>query len=507
MSGVAVAYAPQHILPGSTDCAITIRGHKAFITGRFPVRAVRNATSYYVEGFQFNRAYRNHVWDGKKHFFEAPTQSFPAGLVNLVIDAFREYDPGGRVRLVDETLAQMPAIGNHGFDLAGIDFGKGAFDYQLAAANELVKGRRGVLKIATNGGKTEIAIAVTKHLALPTIFIVDSVSLLTQTRRRFAARLGLPEEEIGLIGDQQFSVGRWITVATPDSLRTRMTVPDVQEGLTRWQVLWADECHHVAAETFYEVLARIPAYYRFGLSGTPLDRADGADLKLLAATGPVLYEVPNKLLVERGISVPPHVDMIKIQLPVLPAKKGLTWREVEARGVVDNPHLNEAVAAKALEQALAGKQVLVLVDKTKQARTVQALINGGMTVTPEWSPKLRAVRGHKLVTEYISGKDDGEIRDNVLSRFKNREINIIIATTILDEGVDVPNIDVLILAAGGKGKRQLLQRVGRGLRTGVGKVRLLVIDFANFCHPWLIRHSLARLRTYKGEDCFMISAI
>ena len=69
----------------------------------------------------------------------------------------------------------------------------------------------------------------------------------------------------------------------------------------------------------------------------------------------------------------------------------------------------------------------------------------------------------------------------------------------------MPCIDVLILAGGGKAKIRLLQRVGRGLRTGAGKERLLVIDFANFTHKWLLKHSLARLRTYIAEECFMIS--
>jgi len=505
MPGVSfsrVAQQQRHLLQGQTNCTILVRGHRAFMAGRYPLKVVRDATSYYVEGFMFSPAYRRRIWDGKKHFFDVKTSSLPAGLATTVEAALREYDPTGVVRLVDETLAQMPITGNHGFDLHGIQFGVGAFDYQLAAANSLVRGRRGVLKIATNGGKTEISIAVTKHLALPTLFLVDGISLLTQTRKRYAKRLGIQEDEIGLIGDSKFSIGPWITIATPDSLGPRMALPEVQEALGRWQVVWFDECHHVAAETFYDVASAIPAYYRFGLSGTPLDRADGADLRLLACTGPVLYEVPNKLLIERGISVQPFVEMIKVHSPILPAK-GVTWSQVEAAGVVGNPYINEAAAAKAIEHGSAGKQVLILVEKKKQAKLIMELLAGKAESTTDW---LANRKKHKLKVEFLSGPDSGEAREQALDRFRAGATRIIVATTILDEGVDVPNIDVLILAAGGKGKIRLLQRVGRGLRVGVGKNKLLIIDFANFCHPWLLQHSLARLRTYKAEECFMISA-
>ena len=478
----------KHVLPGQTDCVFTIRGNVALLTGMYPLKVVRDATSYYAEGFQFTDAYRRRKWDGKKHFFDQLHSTMPSGLVPLVVEKLKEYDAEGKVRVLDETLANCPAIGNKGFDLEGIEFGVGKFDYQLAAANAMVQGRRGVLKIATNGGKTEVAIAVTRHLALRTLFLVEKLGLLYQTQKRFAKRLGVPLESIGFVGDSKCSLGPWVTVATPTSLANRLEQPEIAAWLPGVQVLFADECHHVAADTFYDVVSRIPAYFRFGLSGTPLDRQDGADLRLLAQTGPVLYSVPNKLLVERGISVPPEVEMMKVETPMLPAK-GMIWREVEKLGVIENVSLNNRVADKAVEHAKLGKQVLILVEKIKQGTNIQTYITG-------LAPRLSVL--------YLTGKEKGEDREKLLGEFMSGKYRVIIATPILDEGVDVPNIDVLILAAGGKAKIKLLQRVGRGLRLGVDKTRLLVIDFANFCHPWLIKHSLARLQTYKAEECFTI---
>jgi len=348
---------------------------------------------------------------------------------------------------------------------------------------------RFLLRDGTVTHNSEIACAVTKNLALPTLFLVERLELLHQIRARYAKRLGIPETEIGIIGDTSFQMRQWINAATPASLKNKLQDPEVVEMLNRTELLFFDECHHVASDTFFTVAEACPAYYRFGLSGTPLDRGDGADMRLIAQTGPVLYNVPNKILVERGISVPPHVEMVKITQPHLPAR-GLTYGQVEKLGVVQNETLNEAVITKALEHAADGKQILILVEKIEHGKTLRDLLKDASEVA------------HR----FLSGKESTDKRRAGLESFKAGETRILIATTILDEGVDVPNIDVLILAGGGKAKIRLLQRVGRGLRRGEGKVRLLVIDFANFTHKWLLKHSLSRLQTYKSEECFVISA-
>jgi len=481
---------PQHITAGQTDCTISIVGHRAYIDGRFPLAVVRKATSYYVDGFIYSKAYKRRVWDGKKHLFDQVSNSMPAGLVPLVIEELKVYDPQGSVRLVDDSAANCPPIGNKGFSLLGIEFGKGVFDYQLAAAKAMVEGKKGILRIATNGGKTEVACAVTKHIALPTLFLVDRVVLVYQTVSRFAKRLGMREEDIGFVGDGEYRLGKWITVATPASLTNRLDLPDVKKLLSTIQVVISDECHHVAGDTHYDVLSHVHAYFRFGLSGTPLDRSDGADLRLLAQTGPVLYDVSNKLLVERGISVPPSVEMVKIHTPIIPHKGALTYRDVETLGIVTNNHLNTKAATLAIQHARNGEQVVMLVDKKAQGKALSLLLE-------KHSDKPWA---------YLTGSEKGEKRLKVLQQFTECQVNILVATPILDEGVDIPNIDVLILCAGGKAKIRLLQRVGRGLRTNTGKKRLLVYDFANFCHKWLLRHSLERLKTYKDEACFLITS-
>lgn len=453
------------------------------------MKVVQDATSYYVQGYRFSEAYKKRRWDGKKHLFNLKTKSMPAGLATAVTAAIREDDPGARVTINDCREQHAPVIGNHGFELDGVRF-EGRYDFQLEAAKIAVAKKRGILKIATNGGKTEIACAITKHLAVPTVFLVPGLELLYQARDRFVKRLGLSVDEIGIIGDSEARTGLWITVATVQSLSTRLqNDPHILESARRWQLVFSDECHTTgSSETGYEVMDQIPAYYRFGLSGTPLDRSDGADLRLIAQTGEIIYEVPNKLLVERGISVQPYVEMVRIDQPQLP--KSLPWSAANKQGVIENVVLNTKVVEKAREYANDGCQVLVMVDLIKHGTTISKLLQ---REAPE------------LVHQFINGKEDTETRQEALRRFAAGEINVLLATSILDQGVDTPAIDVLIFAGGGKAKIRTLQRAGRGLRRGKNKDKLVIVDFANFTHKYLTKHSLQRLKTYKSEDCFLIS--
>src|SRR5690606_31714734 len=132
---------------------------------------------------------------------------------------------------------------------------------------------------------TEIACGVTKHLGLKTLFIVSTQELMYQGRKRFQKRLGLGDDEVGIIGDGKWEPGSFVTIAMLPTLEARIDNPECISLLKESEVLFFDECHRMGSETWFTVATLCPAYYRFGLSGTPLDRTDGADLRLIGAIG------------------------------------------------------------------------------------------------------------------------------------------------------------------------------------------------------------------------------
>lgn len=459
---------------------IHIYGPTSKITGDYPLKAVREVTSYPVEGAQFSPTYRNGHWDGRKHLFRVNTGAFPTGLLS-------EVERVCRVASVDVTLhdhRNHPEPQGRTYDLVGVKM-EGKYDYQLEAAQKAVAARQGILWMGTGAGKTEVACAITRYLKLNTLFIVTTRELLYQAQQRFMKRLGVTEDEVGLVGDGHWRPGSWITIATVDTLESRLDRQECQDLLKDTEVLFLDECHHAGSETWYQVCMFCAASYRFGLSGTPMDRTDGANLRLLAAIGPIIVEVKNKFLVERGILAKTNIIFSKVTQPVL--KRKLAYASAYKQGIVDNKHAHQLVLdwTKCFYQE--GLSTLILCEEIAHGKALDEAL---------WT----ATDGEFIPHLFIHGTESTEARAAALKDFGERRLPVLIASTILDEGVDVPTVDALILAGSRKSRIKTMQRLGRGLR---GE-KLIAVEFANFTNDYLLRHSLQRYNDYKNEDCFPI---
>jgi superfamily II DNA or RNA helicase len=100
---------------------------------------------------------------------------------------------------------------------------------------------------------------------------------------------------------------------------------------------------------------------------------------------------------------------------------------------------------------------------------------------------------------FISGSDTTEFRQETIQKMRESKFGVYIATTIFDEGVDIPSVDTVILAAGGKSHVRLLQRIGRGMRHKEGLNQLIIHDFLDDTNMYLLSHSEERIDTYAKE--------
>lgn len=461
-------------------CTIDIFDTNCVIKGTYPVAAIDEATSYYEEGAQFSPAYRKKLWDGRRRLFNKKTGVFPTGLLHIVQKVCEEH--GVVPEITDHR--QIPDIVEGGFDLHGISM-EGKYSYQADAIRSALRKKRGIIKIATNGGKTSVMAGITKYLGVKTLVIVPTVELLHQLRKVFQIRLQADDEQIGIVGDSVWAPGSWVTVATPGTLSSRLKTDECIYFLSQIECLFIDECHRTGADELYKVVSVCPAYYRFGASGTPLLRSDGADLRLIAATGDLICDISNKMLVELGVSPPARIIFDKVTSPVL--EKRIKYATAYKQGIVTNPELINKVVAwtKAFRQN--DLRVLILIDELEQGRLIDDAL---------WNN----TDGEFIPHQFISGEETSKVRKEALEDFAAGNLPVLIASTILDEGVDVPTIDGLILAGSRKSSIRTLQRLGRGLR---GE-RLVAIEFANYCHRYLVEHSLQRLSDYAAEECFPI---
>ncbi|KKL20411.1 hypothetical protein LCGC14_2455730, partial [marine sediment metagenome] len=339
----------------------------------------------------------------------------------------------------------------------------------------------GVLKIATGGGKTELACALYQGIKVPTVFVVHLKHLIKQTRDRFKF-YGV---DTGQIGDGVFDPDEdGVTVATIQTIHNTLKGGDSAKIATfiRAQQIFFDEAHLCAASldkgNQFIMLSRQfrHAYHRWGLTATPFMKDEYSNQLLMGATGDVLYTVTNDQLIKAGYLTKPTITIIECP----PTKGPRSWPEVYASAIVLNRWRN-----------------LRIVDELLKAPTPAIIMCNRIT----HANIIANIAKHKgIVLPVVQGSTSSADRAKIIKDLQSGSERAIIVTSIYDEGVDIPNLRTLIFAGGGKSKIANLQRLGRGLRKSPGKHEVLVIDFDDSANGAILkRHSAARRKLWKEE--------
>lgn len=500
------------------------------------LEAIDESLSFPVQGREFIDVYNKvgkdgkPLWDGKKHLINltglplkriawkryiTEPNLFLTGNLMQVLRVMHTFNVKPTLIPSDERLesSQSDKIDlewNENFKIR---------DYQRECIDVALKNQRGLLQIATGGGKTVIAARLIKELSIcPVLFLVTTKDLLYQAHERF--NQALSGTGIGIIGDGKCEINNdnKIYVATiqtvikaiatqdqyKDSLKSLSAFMEdgfskeddlditnndkIKNLLNETRLIIFDECQHAPAETCRLTIMQCPkALYRFGLSATPF-REDGEDLTIEGLFGPCLINVSSSFLIKQNYLVPPEITFIDF-------KKEHRLKRVYAKeykeDIVENDVRNKICAAFAKTYADNDNVILILVKQ----------INHGKEI-------MQALEEQNLedISFFIDGTKSSKVRNKSLEGLRNGDIKILIATTLADEGLDIPNLDVLILAGGGKSKSRALQRVGRVLRTYTNKDKGIVIDFLDSGHHCR-SHSLARRKIYKSEEAFKVNTL
>ncbi len=201
-------------------------------------------------------------------------------------------------------------------------------------------------------------------------------------------------------------------------------------------------CQHVPAQMMYKIVMRIHTPHKYGLSATPY-RDDGFQLKIEAGLGNIIYNLSASKLIDEGYLVQPTIKCIIVPQVDYPRK--VTYNYVYQHYIVENDTRNEIIALLARQEIASHHQILILVKQIKHLNRLQTLIPNSIT---------------------IEGKMNGKVRKQIIKDFQTKQFQCLIATTLADEGLDVPCLNTLILAGSGKSSTKALQRIGRVIRLG-----------------------------------------
>jgi len=425
-----------------------------------------------VDGYWFSDAYKNGTWDGKHRFYYARTGRFLAGLLDQVLSLLDKHFPDQYVEVVDNRSAPFvqPPYKKSAISLR---------PYQKEAVQKILECKNCVLHAATNSGKTEVAIELIRRLGLPTTYIVHRKELMYQTAERMREKLNI---KIGMIGDGICELED-VTIVMPKSVITstydpisRSRLKHMKKGLETLlsnQVMFLDECHNLKDSYINWFVRHSNSYYRFAMSGTPFMNDVVTNRELIGLFGETAYHISNMDLIKLHISSEPTCFFYKMESTEV---FDMDYETSYKMNIVENTERNRAITRMVKKFNSVNLNVLILVREIVHGATLQAMFGA----------------------PFIHGSLSSEVRQNAIKRFKASKGKSLIASTILDEGVDIANIDVLILAAGGKSPKRLLQRIGRGLRKKESN-RLLVIDFLDTADEYTLNHSIQRADTVKAE--------
>ena len=474
---------------------ITVTNNKCTITGvtdNSILKELDLKMSYQNPGFEFAKTKnpRLSAWDGRIKLFENK-KTFPIGLLSMVQSHLESI-------FVDFETNDLRDH-SHGKEIGIVDKNFSPRDYQLDVVKASFEAKSGVIRMCTGSGKTSVIAMLSGKFNVKTIVYVIGIELLYQMKETIERLLGI---KCGIIGDGICDISEQINICTiwtaarafdmkanildsdikPDkevSLENKLKIKNL---VTEARMFILDECQYAGSSSL-QMLSKISsgARFRFLLSGTPW-REMGDDILIEAVSGPKIFDLPATTLINRGVLVAPKIYFINV-----PRKRviGKTYNEVYNNFIVNNDTRNGLIKDAAAKLVEGGRKVLILISKVEHGRIIYDMLSDDFRV------------------DSLNGSTSSDARMAAIKQMKEGKLDILIASKIFDQGIDIPELDALILAGSGKSSARALQRIGRVIRSSPNKRWANVIEFWDNA-KYLEEHSKLRLKIYRSEPGFQI---
>jgi len=320
-------------------------------------------------------------------------------------------------------------------------------DYQQDWVERFVDASSGVLVGPPGSGKTVAAMGVLEAVGGETLILVPSRELAAQWRDELLAHTSLERDQIGEYHGGTKQV-RPVTIATYQTAgmdRHRHVFDDREWGLVVY-----DEVHHIPAEVARRS-ADLQSKHRLGLTATPV-REDDKEEDIYTLVGPPIGTDWDALF-DAGYVAEPTVEI-----------RYVPWRDDDARYeyAAESGHTRRRLAAENpakddevghLLRQHGDKQALVFVDYLEQGERLAEAIDA----------------------PFVNGETRHAEREALFDRFRTGALDTLVVSRIGDEGIDLPDAELAVVASGlGGSRRQGAQRAGRTMRPG-GQSLLFVL--------------------------------
>lgn len=349
---------------------------------------------------------------------------------------------------------------------------------QDAAARAILAHDIGILSAATGFGKTVVASSIIAKRRVNTLIIVHRRELMDQWKERLHMFLDLPKDSIGVIGGGKNKRTGIVDIAVIQSLNHK---GNVKELIGEYGQIIVDECHHVSAFSFEQVLMKARAKYVFGLTATT-KRQDGQEPIMSMQLGPIRIKVDAKMLTSsRGFSLTVVPRYTEFQMSADSSTGGI--QEVFKNLITDEDR-NTMIFNDLLYCLEEGRSPLLLVERKAHA--------------DYFEQRLRSFAKNVIVLRGGMGKKQREEIREKISSIPDKEERVFIATgKLIGEGFDDARLDTLFLVHPISWTGTLQQYAGRLHRVYVNKNEVKIYDYVDIQVPVLMSMYKKRVKGYR----------
>ena len=327
---------------------------------------------------------------------------------------------------------------------------------QNDAIKEIKKSDFSICVAPPGFGKTLLGAKIFELRACSTLIVVNKNMLLNQWIERFVDYFGYEKKDIGYLGKGHNKLNGQIDVATIQSLKND---PDV---INNYSFVIVDECHHIPAITFEQIVKNFKGKYLLGLSATP-NRKDELQPILYQQLGDISYEYKKKKT---------HTNKLKIIRTDFESKAD-NYATIINELCIDESRNNLIIDAI---KANIERKILVLTDRIEHINVLESLLE-------------------KEKIDFICVHGSLNKKEQVENMNLVRSKSLIIATTsYFGEGIDFPHLNTIMFVTPISYYGRLVQYLGR---IGRGSQECLAIDFLDSRNAMLNSAYKKRLEGYK----------
>lgn len=374
--------------------------------------------------------------------------SFPTGLLNIIQECLREFKADFEVSDLRESPGSSAILRWN-----NTPWEPRYYQKEMIALG--LKHGRGVFEAAVGSGKSLVMAYLIKEIAAKSLIVVPSRGLSGQIYNDFSSWFGAGNVELLDANKiRKLKRPKAISIVTVQSLGSLHKSGEFKAFAEQIDALFVDEVHHSGAATYTKLLNDLDhVYYRFGFTGTFL-RNDNKTLDMWSFLSNVLFTYPAHQAISEGFLTP-----METWVHTLSGKAIKKYQKEYDHHYCGNPELLDKI--NHIISQSDGGQVLILVSKKDK----------GGKIIHEY---LNTLGIHNA---YISGDNSKDEINQTIEYFNEKQIQVLIGSSVIGEGIDVRSADHLIMCQGGKSEITMVQAAGRLVRLHPGKLKAYLHDF------------------------------